>query len=46
MENTKVEYCVGIGLNMLFPEYHVVYLEDETDPTPDQSLIIDLEDAC
>lgn len=25
---TKVEYCVGIGWNMLLPEYFVVYLED------------------
>ena len=43
---TKVEYCVGIGWNMLLPEYFVVYLEDndsEDNLVPEPTL--ELEEA-
>lgn len=29
----RVEYCIGIGSNMFFLEYHVVILEDEDEKT-------------
>ena len=46
---TKVEYCVGIGWNMLLPEYFVVYLEDNNEGDSEDNLVpeptLELEEA-
>lgn len=33
MKKITIEYCVGIGLNMLFPQYiqHTIYVEYDDD---------------